>query len=99
MSGLLARDIVGNHYGFAHLTVRTRLATLSTAPQGGGLYVGFSLEGGNAWDDAQSVRLGDLKGAASVFAGVETLLGPLFLSYGRTTSGDDKVYLLLGLVL
>ena len=94
MSGLIPRDIVGNHYGFAHLTVQTRLGTLPTALQGGSFYLGFSLEGGNAWDD--SLQLGDLKGAASVFAGVETLLGPLFVSYGRTASGDDKVHLLIG---
>jgi NTE family protein len=99
MSGLLARDILGNHYGFARVTFQTRLATLTTALQGGDLYVGFSLEGGNAWDDMPSVRLDDLSGAASVFAGVETLFGPLFLSYGRTWSGEDKIYLLLGRAL
>ena len=96
MSGLLPRDMVGNHYGFAHVTVQSRLVTLPTALQGGGLYVGLSLEGGNVWDDTSRLSLGDLEGAASVFVGVETLVGPLFLSYGRTASGDDKVSLLLG---
>jgi hypothetical protein len=96
MSGLLPRDMVGNHYGFAHVTVQTRLATLPTALQGGGLYVGLSLEGGNVWDDTRSVRLRDAEGSASVFVGADTLVGPLFLSYGRTASGEDKVYLLLG---
>ena len=94
LSGLLPRDVVGNHYGFAHVTVQTRVGTLPTTLQGGGFYLGFSLEGGNAWDDR--MRLDDLKGAASVFAGVETLVGPLFLTYGRTHSGDDKVTLLIG---
>ncbi len=96
MSGLLPREVVGNHYGFARVTVRTQLGTLPTALQGGAFYLGFSLEGGNAWDDTQSVQFSDFQGAASVFAGVETFVGPLFVSYGRTASGDDKVYLMLG---
>ena len=42
LSGLLSREIVGSRYGFARVTVQTRLASLPTAPQGGALYVGFS---------------------------------------------------------
>jgi len=69
MSGLLPRDILGNHYGFGHVTVQTRLATLTTALAGGNLYLGFSLEAGNAWADRESVDVSDLRGAGSVFFG------------------------------
>jgi len=58
--------------------------------------VGFSLEVGNAWSDPGGMGLDDRKGGGSVFVGMETLLGPLFLVYGRATSGSDTLYLFIG---
>ena len=80
----------------ARATFRRRLTTLNTAPAGGKLHVGVSLEAGNAWSEADGMGLDELKGGASVFVGMETLLGPLFLAYGRATTGSDTFYVLIG---
>ena len=80
----------------ARATFSRNLATLNTAPAGGDLHVGFSLEVGNAWSDPGGMGLDDRKGGGSVFVGMETLLGPLFLVYGRATSGSDTLYLFIG---
>ena len=34
--------------------------------------------------------------AGSVFLGVDTVLGPVYLSYGHAEQGNDRVYLFLG---
>ena len=96
LSGLRPRQVVGSKYGFARATFRRNVTTLNTTPQGGDLHVGFSVEAGSAWPEAGGVRLDELKGGASVFVGMETLLGPLYLVYGRATSGGDTLYLFVG---
>ncbi len=42
------------------------------------------------------VRLDELRGGASVFVGMGTILGPAYLAYGWATSGDDTLYLFIG---
>ena len=96
LSGLRPRQLVGSRYMLARATFRRRLTTLNTTPAGGKLHVGVSLEAGNAWSDPGGMGLDELKGGASVFFGMETLLGPLFLAYGRATTGSDTLYMFIG---
>ena len=96
LSGLRPRDLVGNQFAFGHVTFRRRLANIPAAPEGGNLYLGFSAEAGNAWSESRLVRWDNLIGGASLFLGMETLFGPLYLAYGHSTLGDDTVHLLLG---
>ena len=96
LSGLRPRQLVGSRYTLARATFRRNMATLNTKPEGGDVHLGFSLEAGNAWSEADGTGLDELKGGASVFVGMETLLGPLFLAYGRATSGSDTLYLFIG---
>ncbi len=96
LSGLRPRQLVGSRYALGRATFRRNLATLNTTPEGGNLHVGFSLETGNAWSDADDGGLAELRGGASVFVGLETLLGPVFLASGRATSGSDTLYLFVG---
>jgi len=62
-------------------------------------YVGGSLEAGNVWLRREDLGLDDLRGAASVFVGVESPLGPVFLGYGRSERGIDSFYLHFGSLL
>jgi NTE family protein len=62
-------------------------------------YVGGSLEAGNVWLDRDSAGFDDLRGAASIFVGVESPLGPVFLGYGRSERGIDSFYLHFGSLL
>ena len=60
------------------------------------VYIGATLERGNAWLDAKDACACDLLTAGSVFFGADTFFGPMYLGYGRASSGDDAVYLSFG---
>lgn len=59
-------------------------------------YLGVSLEAGNVWQQRSDFDLNDLKVAGSVYVGVATPLGPIFLGYGRASSGRNAIYLNFG---
>jgi len=61
------------------------------------LYLGGSLEAGNSADAAGSLDWGELKRAGSVFIAADTLIGPIYLAYGRTSGGRSTPYLFWGL--
>lgn len=63
------------------------------------LYVGASIEAGNAWDSRADVDLDDLIYAGSVFGGVDTVLGPIFLGIGHASDGANAWYLTFGSLL
>ncbi len=59
-------------------------------------YAGMSLEAGNAWARRSDVRFGDLRKAGSLFLGLDSIIGPLYLGWGHTFGGDSAFYLFLG---
>jgi len=98
LSGFAERSFFGNQSAFGRAVVyrRTgRLDSLFSTP----FYIGGSLETGNAWRDKNDVRLDSLKVGGSVFAGLKTPLGPVFLGYGYAEGGHDAVYLTFGSLL
>jgi NTE family protein len=62
---------------------------------GEGVYLGGSLEAGNAWTDG-SYDLSDLIYAGSVFIGLDTFVGPLYIAYGRANTNEGSMYFYLG---
>ena len=60
------------------------------------LFVGGSLEAGNAWLTRRDISLGDLRGAGSLFVGADTGIGPLYLSVVSAPKGFTGLYLFLG---
>jgi NTE family protein len=42
------------------------------------------------------MKLSDLILAGSLFLGLDTPLGPLYLAYGRAEGGNDSAYFFLG---
>jgi NTE family protein len=63
---------------------------------GSSWYAGMSLEAGNAWAKRSDISFSNTRKAISAFLGLDTLLGPLYLGYGHTFSGDSSIYLFLG---
>jgi len=61
-------------------------------------YAGVSLEHGNVYEDRDDISLApsDALLAGSVFLGVDTVLGPVYLAYGHAEQGNDSIYLYLG---
>ncbi len=59
-------------------------------------YVGASLELGNTWQTRGEIAIDDTHLAGSVFAGADTILGPLYLGVGLADGGNSAFYLFLG---
>ncbi|HEY3486999.1 MAG TPA: hypothetical protein VGL10_02935, partial [Gammaproteobacteria bacterium] len=60
------------------------------------IYLGGSLELGNVWQTTDKIALDEGIGAASLLAGMDTLLGPLYIGLGKTENGDRALYFFLG---
>ncbi len=60
------------------------------------IYAGATFEAGQAFDTREEFRELDLTYGGSVFVGVDTFLGPLYLAYGHAEGGNQAGYLFLG---
>lgn len=60
------------------------------------LYVGFSLEGGDAWGYKQHPKLKDFHYGGSVYLAADTFMGPFYFAYGQADDGTNSFYLYLG---
>jgi NTE family protein len=63
---------------------------------GNSWYAGVSLEAGSAWRRRDGDTGRDVKKAASIYIGIDSIIGPLYLGYGRTFGGDSALYFFLG---
>lgn len=63
------------------------------------VYLGGSLEAGGLWNEPGQVRLGDMAFAGSLFLGMDTPLGPMFLGYGHAQGSHNAFYLTFGSLL
>ncbi|KPJ81393.1 MAG: hypothetical protein AMJ58_05380, partial [Gammaproteobacteria bacterium SG8_30] len=59
-------------------------------------YAGLSLELGNVWDDRSDIGFGAARLNGSLFLGLDTPLGPVYLAVGVDEGGGSSLYLLLG---
>ena len=96
LSGTPVGSVTGSHAGLVGGLVYYRTDQLLPKPLGRNVYVGLSLEAGNAWKNRSEVSFGDLKKAGSIFVGLDSLIGPLYFAWGHTAGGQSSFYLLLG---
>lgn len=60
------------------------------------LYIGGSLELGNAWNSSESVSFSNIQTAGSLFVGADTVIGPVYFAGGLAEGGKSAVYLFVG---
>ncbi|WP_297482243.1 patatin-like phospholipase family protein [uncultured Photobacterium sp.] len=60
------------------------------------IYLGGSLEKGGVWDRTSAMSWDSAITAGSVYVAVDSILGPVYLSYGQTSTGKSSFYLSLG---
>ncbi len=60
------------------------------------LYLGISFETGNVWQEGDSLEESGLILSSSVFLGLESMLGPVALGYGRASTDSQAFYFYLG---
>jgi NTE family protein len=54
------------------------------------LYVGVTAEVGNTWNRQQDVSLSDLENSGSIFFIANTLIGPVYVAWGRGSGGFNS---------
>ncbi|HEY4366287.1 MAG TPA: patatin-like phospholipase family protein [Steroidobacteraceae bacterium] len=96
LSGLAPGSLSGPYYGIARLIYYRKVGRGGNGILDFPAYVGMSLEAGNAWLDRHDASLNNLHKDASLFFGVETPLGPVYLATGFDEGGSQAFYLFLG---
>jgi NTE family protein len=94
LSGYKPGQITGNYLAFARLTYYKRLDNPPVLTRG--LFIGGSLEAGNAWADRGDAKLSDLRSGMSLFLGADTGLGPVFLGVTYAPRGATGLVLFVG---
>lgn len=98
LSGHAERSLFGNQSALGRAVFFRRMGQMEkmfSVP----LYIGASLEAGNTWRSKDDVSADDLIYAGSIFTGVKTPLGPIFLGYGHANDGANSWYLTFGSLL
>jgi NTE family protein len=96
LSGLRADSILGPDFGIARLIYYRQIGRGGPGWLDVPTYLGGSLEAGNVWQTRSAASFGSTQKDASVFIGMDTLLGPLYLASGFDQHGNQAFYLFLG---
>ena len=96
LSGLKPSSIAGPEYAVSRLLLYRQIGHGGPGFLDVPAYAGISLEAGNVWQRREDVSFGSARKDMSIFLGLDTLFGPLYLGYGRETNGDEAFYLFLG---
>ena len=92
LSGFAQDELAGQHSALLGVGYLRKLGESGLLP----LYVGGTLELGNVWQNKSDISTSNAITAGSIFVGADTLIGPLYLGYGRAEGGVDSVYLFVG---
>jgi NTE family protein len=95
LSGLSQDQLFGANLLYAQAVYYRELAggsSLFKIP----VYVGGSVEAGNVYDDIDDFTVGSLIVAGSIFVGVDSIIGPIYVAGGLSENGDTAIYLFVG---
>ena len=92
LSGLAHDQLIGKYAARLGASYYRRIGDLALFPA----FAGVTLELGNAWGARSDISLGDTIWGGSIWAGVDTPVGPIYVGYGRAEGDRDAVYVHLG---
>ncbi|HUO83210.1 MAG TPA: patatin-like phospholipase family protein [Gammaproteobacteria bacterium] len=96
LSGLQREELTGPHVALGELIYYRRVGETGGGVFDWPFYVGGSLEAGNVFGDRDDAAFNSLIFGGSLFLGLDTYLGPLYLASGFAESGERAFYLFLG---
>jgi NTE family protein len=96
LSGLGQSELLGDKSVFGGLIGYYALKRIDLGALTQGVYAGLSLEAGQVFLKDDTVSWDRLLTGGSFFLGARTVLGPVYLGYGYTEGGRDRIYFLLG---
>jgi len=92
LSGLNSDELSGQHFGIATLAYYQRVGDIALLP----IYIGGTVELGNTWQDKSEVSLKNSIAAGSVFIGLDSILGPIYVAIGLSEGGQSALYFYIG---
>jgi NTE family protein len=92
LSGLPENQLSGQHAGLVGLIYLRQLQQSRFLRS----YIGASLEAGNVWQDTADASLDNSIIGGSAFLGLDSVIGPVYLGYGRTDTGESSIYIHIG---
>ncbi|MBS0431165.1 MAG: patatin-like phospholipase family protein [Proteobacteria bacterium] len=99
LSGHADRSVIGDQSAFGRAVMYRRMGGSLKEIFGVPVYLGGSVEAGNVWNTRSDVDFGNLIYSGSVFGGIDTALGPMFIGFGHSSDGANAWYLTFGSLL
>lgn len=96
LSGLDQGQASGKHLALARLLYYRRVGETAGGLFDVPIYVGASVEAGNTWQSRNDIEFGNALVHGSVFGGMKTFFGPLYVAIGFGEDGDANYYLSIG---
>lgn len=96
LSGLRANSLTAPNFGILRGLYYRQIGRGGPGYLDVPTYLGVSLEMGNVWQNRSDASLGNTRKDASLFLGLDTFLGPVYLATGFDEHGDQAFYLFLG---
>jgi NTE family protein len=96
LSGLRADSLFGPNFGIARFLYYRQIGRGGPGYFDLPTYLGASFEIGNVWQQRSEASLANTQKDASLFLGIDTFLGPVYLATGFDTHGNEQFYLFLG---
>ncbi|MGQ0836830.1 MAG: hypothetical protein ACT4O5_18280, partial [Gammaproteobacteria bacterium] len=96
LSGLQPDSLTGPHFGIVRGLVYRQIGRGGPGVFEGPAYIGLSYEVGNVWNDRDDAGFGSARRDGSLFLGLDSLLGPVYLAVGIDEAGEESFYLFLG---
>jgi NTE family protein len=96
LSGYERGAVSGPHAAVAKLLYYRRTGESAGGFFDAPVYVGASLEGGNAWQRRNDISLDSAELHGSVFVGMDSYIGPIFFAAGIGQGGRSNFYLFIG---
>jgi len=96
LSGLERGEISGPHAGLARLVYYRRVGDTTGGLLETPIYLGASAELGNVWQTLDDIGFDTARLNGSVFVGVDSYVGPIFLAAGFAEDGQSNFYLFIG---
>ena len=96
MSGITPESLIGPHFAIARGIYYRQVGRRGQGFLNVPVYVGASIELGNVWNSRHDISAESARTNGSLFVGLDTLLGPVYLATGFDEGGDSAWYLFLG---
>jgi NTE family protein len=96
LSGLKQDSLLGPNYGIARLLFYRQIGRGGPGFLDVPVYIGTSFEVGNVWQQRGDASWGSAHKDASLFLGLDTLIGPVYIGSGVGDGGTRNFYLFLG---